>query len=189
MLMNTKRLFLGLDLPSDIKLAITSVIKKLGLAFVGVAWVPENNLHVTLVFLGQVAEKTISLLKTKLATVKPDFPPFMMSTHVIKAFPNWEKCQVIIIELANNPFFNKLVEQYQQTLKQIPEIKMAIRRNITPHITIGRVKKELLVIEKNQPSEMPKLKWEINSVTLYESRLQNNQPPKYLPLENYHISE
>ena len=70
------RLFLGIDLPDNVKENISLVRDK----FIGVRgkikWVPKENLHVTLKFLGDVDENKIENIREKLTTIY--FRPFRL---------------------------------------------------------------------------------------------------------------
>ena len=64
------RLFVGLDLPENLGERLTGLRGQIP----GARWIPRENLHITLRFIGEVDEETAADLEASL--VKVDAPPF-----------------------------------------------------------------------------------------------------------------
>ena len=62
------RLFIALDTNNEIKGHLITVQKQIGNDLAKVNWVSENQMHLTLKFLGEVEENKVELIKNKLTT-------------------------------------------------------------------------------------------------------------------------
>lgn len=104
-----------------------------------VRWVPPQNLHLTLKFLGDTPDTAIEKLKAGLHSVVSNAKPFDMVLSGIGCFPNPRKPRVIWvgIDAQGNHLQNLQVSVEAMTQAQgfITETKP-----FRPHLTIGRVK-------------------------------------------------
>ena len=68
------RLFVALDLAEDVRGALRELISKLQPKSQGARWVPPENLHVTLKFIGHVDEEKLRPIQGALAAVHSSNP-------------------------------------------------------------------------------------------------------------------
>ncbi len=96
--MKTIRSFLAVDLNlqtarnvADFQRALAERCREAGAR---VSWVPPQNLHVTIAFLGQVTESMVDALSSVLAPVAA-VPPFDVNCSGVGAFPDEHRPRVI----------------------------------------------------------------------------------------------
>ncbi len=137
-----KRLFIALNLPSQIKNEIVFLINQLQKPNNGIKWVNPQGLHLTLHFLGYLDETQIEQVKLTMQSLEGKFHGFQFKTGKINAFPNLFNPRVIFLacEQINGNSVFKLQELLGEKL-----IQLGITIDKRPwqvHITLGRVKGE-----------------------------------------------
>jgi len=95
------RLFIAVELPLTIKDYLAQLQDKLKNQDATVKWVHESTMHLTLKFLGEVAEKDIEGVKEKLKTVQ--FEKFTLTLSELGVFPHEKSCE------KNNNQYKKIV--------------------------------------------------------------------------------
>ena len=137
--MNSRRLFLGVDLPPSAKeecLRISRWLKQTG---ADVKWVEEANFHVTLKFLGDVKEGRIPEVTAACEAVSRDQPAFSFSLSGLGAFPSATAPRTLWIgaQTSGQPF-ERLAQDLEETLGRLGFERE--ERVFHPHVTIGRVR-------------------------------------------------
>ncbi|MHC1746004.1 MAG: RNA 2',3'-cyclic phosphodiesterase [Negativicutes bacterium] len=129
------RVFIGIDLPIELKLALydfQSEIKNLG---VGGAFKSQENFHITLEFLGEIDPAMKSALVEVLSEVSRKYKPFLLNIGGIGAFPSFRRPHTLWTSVGGNLLeLNKLRDNLHLELanKGFP-VEM---RQFTPHLTI-----------------------------------------------------
>jgi len=173
----TKRLFLAINLPNEIKAQLADLVLKLVKANKNkpIKWVGEDNFHLTLHFLGDVTEEKISEISKTLEPIVSNFPTLNFSlSNLINAFPDLNNPKVIFLEMKelNDGKTIKL----QQTIGTILR-SLGFETDPRPfrlHLTLGRIKfKTILQIPNYQ---LPISNFQINSIDLMESALTPSGP-------------
>lgn len=179
------RAFVAVEIPAKIRIEISALFKTFARQDFSIKWVEQNNLHITMLFLGDVNLDFIKTAQNELSKLVNNQHPFSMSLHKIGAFPDQKQPRIIWIGVDNGA--NQLVNlqsNLQNTFMQIgfkPET-----RKFHPHLTIGRVKFRFTnpkVFETDYQSES----FSVNSVVLFKSTLLPNGPI-YEKLGEYHFS-
>src|SRR5437588_2884593 len=87
--MSTYRTFIAIEIPADIRRRIKEHIDQLRAAFpdVRASWTREDNLHLTLKFLGDVAVARIPALSDAVAAAAHEINPFDLIVSGCGAFP------------------------------------------------------------------------------------------------------
>jgi 2'-5' RNA ligase len=93
------RLFVALEIPSDVRDNLAAFLKDMRklseeLAEKGVRWVRPENLHVTLKFIGEVAEAKLEGIRAALATVR-SAAPIEIQIRTMGFFPDEERPTVL----------------------------------------------------------------------------------------------
>ncbi len=133
------RSFIAIQLPREIQKAIidnTAVLQK-ALPKPMVRWVSDDNLHLTLKFLGDVSPANLEKLADALQGETIQHAPFELSIEKIGAFPSPKKARVIWIGIeapAELGTLQHCVEGVAARLSFPSE-----ERAFSPHLTIGRV--------------------------------------------------
>ncbi len=129
------RLFIAVGIPGDIRRKLASAQKRIGDGGGKIKWVEEENLHVTLKFLGEVEEGKVIGIKEALKSVKHD--PFRCEVKGFGAFPNEEHIKVLWAGVEPGRAFMNLHEGIDNALEPFGFGK---DMRFHPHITLGRVR-------------------------------------------------
>jgi len=133
------RAFIAIELPAKIQAAIahsTTSLKK-ALPKPLVRWVVQENVHLTLKFLGDVSPTNLDLLAEALKVEAAQHEQFDMSVGGLGAFPNVRRARVVWIGLqapAELATLQRCVEGVATRLGYPAE-----ERSFSPHLTLGRV--------------------------------------------------
>jgi 2'-5' RNA ligase len=131
------RLFVALELPASHRASLVEVCERGRRG--GVRWVPAENVHLTLKFLGEVDEARIPKIKDALASVAAAARPFALSLAGGGCFPNPRAPRVVWLGLDEGAGeAGALAATVEDALRPVgfaPE-----KRPFKPHLTIGRVK-------------------------------------------------
>ena len=132
------RTFIAILLTSEARDAVTAEVERLRPRSRAVAWVPRENLHLTLRFLGEQAEERLTDARAALETAAAGGEPFTVGLHGLGAFPGLERPRILWIGIAEGAL---AVRGLQARL----EAGLAERgfppesRPWHPHLTVGRV--------------------------------------------------
>jgi 2'-5' RNA ligase len=176
---DTIRLFAAAILPPDLKAELqelTEAYKEFP-----VRLLPQQNLHLTLYFIGNVPLDQLSFIKETIRTTAQQQPPFILDLACLEAGPNLKSPRLIWARFANHTCYDELSKALTQALSPEPPKKL----QPIPHITLARFRKE-----PNAPKHLPvltpdkKLQLEVNEVALWHSELASPHPI-YTILETY----
>ncbi len=132
------RLFVAVHLPSDLVSGVTRVQTQLSRSRADVKWVEEENLHLTLKFLGELPEGRALDVREALGSVA-GVAPFQVSLRGVGAFPGHGGPKVVWVGLSEGASeFVRLAGAVDQALAA--RGFAAERRPASPHLTIGRVR-------------------------------------------------
>lgn len=163
------RLFIAVEIPQNIKEKLIYIQKKL--VFNGFRRV--KDFHITLNFLGDIADSKVPELINKLNEIK--FNGFKAKTQEIGAFPNLHNPRIIWMGVTPN-YFIDLQKQVEVTVQ---EVGFSKEKRFHPHITLGRVrflKNKQTFIKAVQEIKLAQSAFEVNSFELIKSTLTSNGP-------------
>ncbi|MBU5574861.1 MAG: RNA 2',3'-cyclic phosphodiesterase [Candidatus Aenigmatarchaeota archaeon] len=168
------RLFIGINIPENIKKKILEIQEKLKDA--DIKLVEPENLHICLKFLGEVDENQIENIKKSIDNVCNNYKSFEIRLNKLNFFPNENFIRVVFIELENPWIIKSMMELLDTELNKYGFEKE--KRDYIPHITLGRVKniknkENFLKITKNiKINEIIN----INEIKLFSSKLTQKGP-------------
>lgn len=150
-----------------------------------VRWVPANNLHITLRFLGDVTEARLKAMNTALAEKLKNVSPFSILFKEPRLFPHFRKPKVVAILVPHNDALNQLAELFEQCAISVGLEPQT--RQFKAHLTLGRCNKSFP--KRIKIEAMPfSLTLPVNSVSLYQSIL-SESGPTYIEQKVFHLSE
>lgn len=136
------RAFFCLELKPDLREKLAGIAKRLRAVPVKARWVPSENLHVTLVFLGDIAPDAIPDLEVaaREAVAKSRVDDALeWELDRLGAFPHLSAPRVVWVGCSEEPErVRRLAEALERALEPLgfePE-----GREFTTHVTLGRVK-------------------------------------------------
>src|SRR5712692_2311394 len=98
--MKRLRTFIAVDLGKAIRDRLTSLQERLAQSGAPVKWVETENLHVTLLFLGEVADRDLSAVCRAAAEVCKDRATFPLSVEGVGFFGNPRRPRTVWVGVA-----------------------------------------------------------------------------------------
>jgi 2'-5' RNA ligase len=156
------RCFLAVEIPGEVRRAAGDLIERLrkGAQFTKArpAWVKADNLHYTIVFLGNRMPEQIDRIKTALDPLADAVAPFAVEVGGLGVFPHERGPKVLWIGVRQGgEGFEAL---YQETVKRLASAidYRAEKRPYHPHLTLARIKsfrgtKELMDVVRSHKGE------------------------------------
>ncbi len=177
--MEPLRLFIAIELPFALLEQIDRVVAPLRLHLPGelIRWVPYQNIHLTLKFLGEVSPTNFQLICQVIAQEASRYSPFELTIQGWGVFPDLKRPRVLWIGVQAPAVLFRLqrgIDAATQRLGYVSE-----ERNFTPHLTIGRVRtqaspEEIALLRSTLQSFSLSLKesFTVNALHLIKSELQ-----------------
>ncbi len=160
------RLFVAVDLPENIK----EELGRICFGLPGAQWVPPDQLHLTLRFIGEVDGGLFREIREDLENVEAR--GFPMRLQGLGYFPPRQEPRVLWVGMEKSELLLQLRKRVDRQLAQlgIP----AEKRNFSPHITIARLRETPLVrltnfLSGNALFSLPE--FQVDSFYLYSSIL------------------
>jgi len=177
------RLFVALALPDDIRWQLRLLCG--GLAGAG-RWVPPENLHITLRFLGEVDGRDAHYVDAALAGIRA--PRFAVRIKGVDAFTSGQRVKAVYAGIEKQPALQHLHDKIESA---------AVRAGLppdgqkyTPHVTLTRPKDTPLNKLQHYLAEHSLFKtepFEVTHFTLYASEMGSEQSV-YTALHSYALS-
>lgn len=176
--MSVIRAFIAINISPEIaqKLSVISEELQASLRGVPVRWVPVENIHLTLKFLGDVSESNLDLLKEMIESETARHAPFDISAGELGAFPSIRRPRVLWVNVqapAELVALQRAIDNETARLGYDRE-----NRPFSPHLTLGRVSRNANSSDAHRISEVLegyKLSYigaaRIREVVLYRSDL------------------
>lgn len=136
------RTFIALDLGQPIRERLTALQEQIARSGATVKWVEADNLHVTLLFLGEVDQRDVIDVCRAVAKVAEGFKPFALRVEKTGAFPNLRRPRIVWVGVGQGS--REVCALHDALEKPLLELGCYRReeRQYTPHITLGRIRTE-----------------------------------------------
>lgn len=179
--MQTIRSFIAIPLSSEIRRNATRLLTKLSQADDGIKWVPADNLHLTLKFLGEVDNIEVPRVCDVVGDVCSEFEPFELSFAGTGGFPDLERPRVLFAGVEDpSGSLCRLVSQLETELAELRFKREP--RDYRPHLTLGRTRggsrraKEEVVQRMKEFSDTQLGSMLVEEVQIYASFLEKKGP-------------
>jgi len=167
------RCFIAIEIPETIKKSIVDIIDSLKKSGSDVKWVSDENIHITMQFLGETEESLIPDIKGALYKILAPYYPFYIKIADVGYFPSGRRPRVIWVGIKES---QSLINLYKDIAGEMVRFGyQKEERGFTPHLTIGRVKSnrsmgELLrSLDEFKITDFPD--FEVKNVKLMKSEL------------------
>jgi 2'-5' RNA ligase len=166
------RIFTGLALTPEVREFVSDVTVALQGEVRGVRWVPPENLHVTLKFLGNCEESQVARLVDAMQKAASQLP-LTLTVRRVGAFPSLGSARVIWVGAED---LEGRVQKVYNVLEKgaercgFPREKRPYR----PHITIGRARKAPVKISTSVASGFDgEISLQVRDLVLFKSELKS----------------
>ena len=130
------RLFVAIEISSEIRKRIDDFVKHIQPHLPNARFVRPEGLHITLKFLGNVADERRSAIEGALRQIKASH--FEVSVRNIGFFPNPRSPRVLWVGIESGPELGTLATAADKELATIGFERE--KRSFTPHVTLARFK-------------------------------------------------
>jgi 2'-5' RNA ligase len=157
------RLFAALELPLPVRDTLLAAMG--GVA--GAHWQRDDQLHLTLRFIGEVDRHTAADISAALATV--NVVPFTLSLDGIGSFDHRGRIDALWVGVSPRAPVAELAKRIDAALARVgiaPET-----RAFVPHITVARLGRTAGSISAFPTAPIPALSFDVTGFALWESRM------------------
>jgi len=133
------RAFIAIDLSPEITSQLGKVADNLKrrLPELPIRWVPVENIHLTVKFLGDVSIASIDMLENILTKEARQHLPFEISAGELGAFPSTKRPRVIWIGVEYPQELNNFHHGLETETARLGYTRD--KRSFSPHLTLGRI--------------------------------------------------
>jgi 2'-5' RNA ligase len=160
-----------MDLPEDARVALADWRAQAFADRRELRLVDAAALHVTLVFLGWMAEKQVAQVVELMRGAVPDGAPPMLAARGVKPLPP-RRPRLFALDLSDDGGRAVAVQAAVSDALAAEKLYVPEKRAFWPHITLARVKRNAFVPPLESTAPAPADPWEATAVTLYRSTLQ-----------------
>lgn len=168
------RLFIAIELPGEIKKELVKVQAQLKKAEVDASWIRAEGMHLTLKFLGEVAEQRVPEILSHLRKALEGAGPLRLEVKGVGTFPNPKNARVVWIGLSGDSEKLMRLQLAVERAMSLPGMERE-ERKFTPHLTLGRVKhiraREQWTTTLDQLKDISLPGFDVASVSLMKSEL------------------
>jgi len=168
------RLFVAVDVPEPMRVAVRDAVEPLRERFPKARWVPTPNQHVTLKFLGPTWPRLVEWVTQVVGEVAAVHKPFETHVGSFSAFPTDRRARVLWAAL-DDPAgrFARIAAALEEALaKEFPREKRAF----TPHLTVARFEPPVDVGELLEDAGVGSDLFPVDRIVLYQSTLGRPAP-------------
>ena len=168
------RLFIALPLPDQVKGLLQSqqqTLKK-ALPNTRIRWSDPAQLHLTLVFLGEVGARDLPLVTQGLEFACRRVQPFGLETADVGAFPSLNRASVLWTGVMGQT--DVLETLHARLVGQLEGLYKPDKRTFKPHLTLGRVRQfghDELIRGAMATLEQDAVSWKVEEVWVVSSLL------------------
>lgn len=179
--MSVFRAFIAVDLSAEVLDRLAQVMDGLRreIGEGAIRWVPIENMHLTLKFLGDVSVSNLDRLKEIMRISAATCSPFALSVGGLGAFPSPLRARVVWVGVEGPPdlmSLQRMIDTETDRLGYASE-----NRDFKPHLTLGRVGRNVTPKELQKIGQVLKEKKvgflgvaQVRDVHLFRSDLQSN---------------
>ncbi|MBL7110834.1 MAG: RNA 2',3'-cyclic phosphodiesterase [Bacteroidales bacterium] len=185
-----KRLFVALKINPDTEFLVGFARLRQSLSHERIKWVEEENIHITIKFLGETNEAFIADIKDVLEEIAHSTDDFEFRLNGLGIFGSSYNPRVVWMGIEP---YDKLVFLMQRTRQAFTPLGFLVdRQHLVPHLTLGRIKvvRDKLFFQKTVDAfwDLSSQPMQSNSLILYESILRSTGPD-YLSIETFPLKK
>jgi len=162
------RLYIGIELPEEVKDALFNVQVTLKHLDVKGKWKSPEFLHITLEFLGELPDEVLPLLSQVLKTVAGTNKAFKLQLEAIGCFPSWSRAHTLWVGVDGN--LRQLNLLWSCLYSELEKNGFKLQRSaFIPHITLLS-RPQLPLPDPDKLSLVKSLRFKVTELILFESK-------------------
>lgn len=164
--MKQRKIFLGIALPSDAAKRLAS--RTTPYKTLPIRLTKQANFHVTVLFLGHVLDESVAEICERVGETCSEIPAFDIDLETISLVPERGK-EAKQLWYHGTP--NDDLKHLREALEKALDMFITEKKQFRPHVTLGRIRKQLWQVLDTPPAieETLKLHLPVDSVIVYES--------------------
>lgn len=174
------RLFVAIEIPEAARDLVAEAVSPLRERYPRARWVPRQNQHVTLKFLGATWPRLVEGVSGSMDEVARATAPFRTGVEGLGAFPNARRARVLWAGLADAA--GQMAELAGALDRALAREFAQEKRAFTPHLTVARFEPPVPLDELT--SDLRSEPFPIERVVLFRSHLRR-PAPVYEPLATF----
>ena len=123
-----------------------------------IRWVPPQNMHLTLKFIGDIAPSHLDFLKQMITREAATHPQFEMQIGGLGSFPNSRMPRILWVGLHAPAVLTSLHKSIETGASRLGYEKE--ERAFSPHLTLGRARQNI------KPEELAKVRTALDTIQL-----------------------
>jgi 2'-5' RNA ligase len=177
------RLFVAIEIPEAVKDAVEEAFAPWREAFPKARWVPRENLHVTLKFLGRTWPRLSEWVPAQVESAAADLARFPARLRGVGSFPSAKRGRALWAGFEDADRTGELAAAIEAALAdEFPTEK----RPFHPHLTVARSDPPLKLPAGYTSTELASDEWDVEHVVLFRSHL-GRPAPRYEPLARFRL--
>jgi 2'-5' RNA ligase len=175
------RLFVAVEVPDGVKDGVEEAFVPWREAFPKARWVPRENLHVTLKFLGRTWPRLVDWVPEQIQGGAADVPRFTVRLEGVGSFPSAKTGRALWAGFDETGLITDLATEIEAALvEEFP----AEKRPFHPHLTVARSDPPVKLPPEFAQTPLVTEAWEVDHVVLFRSHLRR-PAPVYEPLARF----
>lgn len=176
------RLFVAIEIPEGVKGTVEEAFAPWREAFPRARWVPRQNMHVTLKFLGRTWPRFVDWVPERVREAVIESEPFATRLIGVGSFPSAKRGRAIWAGFDDDE--RRLTELAGAIDVALEDEFEPEKRPFHPHLTVARSDPPLKLPATYTSTELVSEPWTVEHVTLFQSRL-GRPAPRYEPLARF----
>jgi 2'-5' RNA ligase len=175
------RLFVAIEIPEGVKDDVEAAFAPWREAFPKARWVPRENQHVTLRFLGRTWPRLVDWVPEQVEAAAADVPRFTVRLQGVGSFPSAKTGRALWAGFEETDLITDLATEIEAALvEEFP----AEKRPFHPHLTVARTDPPVKLPAAYTATTLETNPWEVEHVVLFRSHL-GRPAPRYEPLARF----
>jgi 2'-5' RNA ligase len=175
-------LFVAIPVPASVVEIISAFVKD-NSDLRNIKWIPEQNYHITLLYLGRIKKEAIPALQLTLALLMKTISSFKLTFKEITIFQNRAREKMIWAQFLENENFYRCSHKIREALMPLVKIDSLYQKPV-PHITIARFKHSADIREPALQIAIHGFDIPVNHCELWESN-RSDIPVYYTSLASF----
>jgi 2'-5' RNA ligase len=172
------RLFLGFA-PENAERAVYNLCDQLALPDeLPLRWVPPENWHITVVFLGDLPERDLGRVVDTVAPIVQDCAPMEVTLEELAWFPSAMKPRLLTLGVETAPALMSLQADVAAALRRAGF--HSEQRAYRPHLTLARLKGSRKLVTPPALLPITPVSARLDELVLFESQVRER---RYIPLQ------